>query len=128
MIHIMYPGRCNANSCARWHRDAHRNTGETVERVSEADVFEGFEFVDSGRTFTCWIEAPGLARTEAWWWFRVSPNDHHRYAPFRAVDTDTRGSVQAAIVAFYDRRVARRALPVTHYWRRGARGTAATTK
>ncbi len=99
-----------------------------MERQSEADVFEGFEFVDSGRTFTCWMEAPGLARAEAWWWFRVSPNDRHRYAPFRAVASDTQESVQSAIVAFYDDLEARRALPVTSYWRRGARGKAATAK
>jgi hypothetical protein len=94
----------------------------------EADVIEGFEFVDDGRTFTCEVEAAGPARTDAWWWFRVSAvkADRHRYAPFRATASDTRASVQAAVVAFYDNLLARRALPVPSYWRRGAPKTAAT--
>jgi hypothetical protein len=100
----------------------------------EADVIEGFEFVDNGRTFTCQVEAPGPARTEAWWWFsvstpdRASTADRHRYAPFRAAASDTRASVQSAIVAFYDDLLARRALPAPSYWRRGARATATAAK
>ena len=47
--------------------------------------------------------------------------DPHRYAPFRAAASDTRGSVQARVVAYYDDLVARRDLPTNHSWRRGAR-------
>jgi hypothetical protein len=95
-----------------------------------ADEMEGFEFVDKGATFTCWIAAPAVTRTEAWWWFRVARTDEqradrHRYAPFRATAHDTRGSVQSAIVAFYDDLLARRALPLTSYWGRGAAGRGA---
>lgn len=86
----------------------------------QADVIDHFEFVDNERTFTCRLEAPGSVRSEAWWWFCVSAvkADRHRYAPFRADATDTRASVQSAIVAFYDDLVARRELPVASYWRR----------
>jgi len=96
----------------------------------EADAIEGFEFVDNDRTFTCQVEAAGPARTEAWWWFRVSAvkADRQRYAPFRAQASDTRASVQAAVVAFYDDLLARRALPVPSYWRRGAPKPATTAK
>jgi hypothetical protein len=92
----------------------------------EADVIEGFEFVDNGRTFTCQVDARGTARAEVWWWFRVSTadrasvGDRHRYAPFRAAAGDTRASVQSAVVAFYDDLLARRALPAPSHWRRGA--------
>jgi hypothetical protein len=99
-----------------------------MESRLEADLTEGFEFVDNGRTFTCRVEAPGSARTETWWWFHVSTPDRHRYAPFRAAASDTRASVQAAIVAFYDSLLARRALPAVSHWRRGTRGTARTSK
>jgi len=47
--------------------------------------------------------------------------DRHRYAPFRAEATDTRGSVQARVVAYYDDLVARRSLPSNHYWRQRPR-------
>jgi hypothetical protein len=101
-----------------------------MESRLEVDVIEEFEFADNDRTFTCRVEALGPARSEAWWWFRVSGEkaDHHRYAPFRAVASDTRASVQAAIVAFYDGLLARRALTAPSYWRRGARGTATAAK
>ena len=88
----------------------------------DSDVIEGFDFAHDGRTFTCRVEAPGPERKEAWWWFHVSAveADRHRYAPFRASATDTRASVESAIVAFYDDLVARRALPAASYWRRPA--------
>jgi len=99
----------------------------------EADVIEGFEFVDNGRTFTCEV-GPGPARGEAWWWFRVSTadrasvGDRQRYAPFRAAAGDSGASVQSAIVAFYDNLLARRALPSPSWWRRGAPRPAAAAK
>lgn len=85
------------------------------------DVIEAFEFEDGGRTFTCRVEAPRASRPEAWWWFGVSTEDHHRYAPFQAAATDTESSVRSRIVAYYDDLLARRAAPATSYWRRGAR-------
>jgi len=94
----------------------------------EADVIEGFDFVDNDRTFTCQAETLGPARSEVWWWFRVSAAkaDRHRYAPFRATAGDTRASVQSAVVAYYDNLLARRALPAPSHWRRGAPRPAAT--
>ena len=96
----------------------------------EADVTEGFEFVDNDRTFTCQVETSGPTPTEAWWWFRVSAvkADRQRYAPFRAKAGDTRASVQSAVVAFYDNLLARRAMPTPSYWRRGAPKPATTAK
>ena len=98
----------------------------------------GFDFDDGGRTYSCSIEPLLAGRPEMWWWFRVSASrsrgpllsrrerqwlpddpanrpafsseaeDGHRYAPFRVSATDTRRSVQTAIVAYYDDLLARR--------------------
>jgi hypothetical protein len=104
-------------------------TGEgPMESRLKTDVSKAFEFVDDGRTFTCRVEAPGSARTEPWWWFRVSTGDGHRYAPFRAAAGDTQASVQSAIVAYYDALLARRALPAPSHWQRRGRGPETTTK
>lgn len=72
---------------------------------------EGFAFVDSGRTFTCFVETTRRATAEAWWWFRVSTEEHGRYAPFRADDGDTTDAVRGRVVAYYDNLLARRAEP-----------------
>ncbi len=66
-------------------------------------MIKGFEFKDGTRTYTCTIEQQKGA-DEAWWWFAVS-GDMQRYAPFRAVNDDTRASVQERIVAFYTNRL-----------------------
>lgn len=66
-----------------------------------------FDFVDSGRTYTCRVEELHRGRPEPWWWFDVS-GDRSRYAPFRAVDDDTETSVQDRMVAYYEDLVARR--------------------
>jgi len=84
-----------------------------------------FVFVDAGRTFTCEVEAPGRSRSETWWWFRVSTEDHQRYAPFRAAADDTRDDVRARVVAFYDNLLARRAEPAASRWQRRPVGPAA---
>ena len=83
-------------------------------------MMDGFKFVHDGRTFTCSIEPMRAARSDAWWWFRVS-TDRHRYAPFRAAETDTLDGVQARVAAYYNQLLARRAAPPDHYFRRGRR-------
>jgi hypothetical protein len=83
-------------------------------------VIQGFEFEHEGRKFTCTVESPWTSSPDAWWWFRVSRDDNHRYAPFQAVPTDTRASVKSRIVKYYSEVLERRAAPPTTYWRRGA--------
>ena len=70
-----------------------------------------FDFTDAGRTFECEVRQGGGQRTDAWWWFRVSTDDRHRYAPFRAVDADTEASVRSRVVAYYDDLMTRRGMP-----------------
>ncbi|MEJ7811322.1 MAG: hypothetical protein WKG32_13000 [Gemmatimonadaceae bacterium] len=80
---------------------------------------DGFEFRDGNRTFTCSAEPVRGAGSDIWWWFRVSTDDRHRYAPFHADPTDTREGVQSRVVAYYDDLLARRAMPATHnHWGR----------
>ena len=83
-------------------------------------MIEGFEFVHGDRRFSCQVEGEASAPRGAWWWFRVSSDDRHRYAPFPAQATDTKASVKARVVAYYDDLLARRAAPAPSYWRRGA--------
>ena len=89
-----------------------------------------FAFVDGDRTFSCRVEAARHAPAEAWWWFAVSTGRNERHAPFRAAATDTRGDVQARVVAYYDHLLARRAAPAQPRWGRraapGARPAPAT--
>lgn len=66
-----------------------------------------FDFVHSGRTYTCRIEELQRGRPESWWWLDVA-GDRSRYAPFRAVDGDTAASVQDRMVVYYEDLVARR--------------------
>ena len=66
-----------------------------------------FDFVNSGRTYTCRIEELHSGRPEPWWWFDVS-GDRSRYAPFRATDGESETSVQDRMVAYYEDLVARR--------------------
>jgi hypothetical protein len=77
-----------------------------------------FAFVDADRTFTCHVEASRHTPAEAWWWFHVSTESYQRHAPFRAATTDTRGDVQARVVAYYDNLLARRAEPDRKRWGR----------
>lgn len=82
-----------------------------------------FQFEDSGRTYSCCVEESRTSpstRTAPWWWFRVS-NDDQRYAPFQAAPGDTRESVRARIIAFYNHRLERKAAPPEHH--RGRRPT-----
>jgi hypothetical protein len=74
-------------------------------------VSSNFDFVDGGRTFACEIQRGGAGGNDAWWWFRVSTDDRHRYAPFRADAADTETSVRYRVVAYYDDLMTRRGLP-----------------
>lgn len=82
------------------------------------DSRDGFMFVDDNRTFTCRMAPLRPGRTETWWWFEVSTERHQRHAPFRAEADDTRESVQARVVQFYDHMLERRAAPPEKRWSR----------
>lgn len=73
-------------------------------------MIKGFEFEDEGRAFSCTVEERPGPEAEAWWWFAVS-GDPQRYAPFRAVASDTRGSVQDRVLDFYKNRLYQLAQP-----------------
>jgi hypothetical protein len=73
---------------------------------------ESFDFVDSGRSYSCRVEQPSATRPDAWWWFDVA-GDRGRYAPFRAEADDTESSVRARIVSYYEAHLERRG------WRTG---------
>ncbi len=92
---------------------------------SEAPLLNAFEFEKDGLRFSCRVEAATGARKDAWWWFGVSTDDRHRYAPFRAEETDTESSVKARVLQYYADLLARRAEPVASHWRRGVRPTPA---
>jgi hypothetical protein len=64
-------------------------------------VIKEFEFVDSGRTFSCSVEVPRQQGMSPWWWFRVDTAETTRYAPFEASPSDTKQSVQKRIIAYY---------------------------
>jgi hypothetical protein len=83
-------------------------------------MIKDFEFSNDGRTYTCRVEEPRGARTEAWWWFGVS-GDAHRYAPFQAAADDSEADVRARVIAYYQDLLARRAMPAqprSHWARR----------
>jgi hypothetical protein len=67
-------------------------------------MIKGFEFEDGGRAYACTIEERKGTDAESWWWFSVS-RDAQRYAPFQALSSDTRASVQERVVAFYTNRL-----------------------
>ena len=74
-------------------------------------VQETFEFEDAGRRFSCSAERMRQSSPEKWWWFRVSTDEHNRYAPFRVEDGDTPASVQPRVVKFYDEMLEKRNAP-----------------
>lgn len=78
---------------------------------SNAKMPTEFEFVDSGRKFFCSVEVPSRSGMTAWWWFRVDSAPTTRYAPFEATAKDTRQSVQARIIAYYEQLLAIQARP-----------------
>src|SRR5256885_1955046 len=71
---------------ARGHTSRSATSHEAGDAMSE--THESFAFVDAGRTFTCCVETMRRASPEPWWWFRVSTEEHQRYAPFRAEAND----------------------------------------
>lgn len=81
-------------------------------------MIKGFEFEHDGKMFSCCVEAPLKSRPEKWWWFRVSTDDRHRYAPFEAAAGDTRANVETRILAYYASLLAARARPAATPWRR----------
>jgi hypothetical protein len=99
---------------------------DSITDNKDNSVMEAFKFEHDGRTFSCTIEGPGANRTERWWWFGVSTDDRHRYAPFQVDSADTQQSVRSRIVTYYDDLMVRRAMPATSYWRRGAPAKPAT--
>ena len=75
-------------------------------------VIQDFEFVDGGRKFYCSVEAPGQKAMPPWWWFRIDTETTTRYAPFEALATDTKRSVQTRIIAYHAELLAIAARPV----------------
>jgi hypothetical protein len=73
-------------------------------------MIKGFEFAAEGRTYVCTVEERRGTAGEFWWWFTVT-GDTSMYAPFQAVSSDTRTSVQERVVAFYNNRVFKRSQP-----------------
>jgi hypothetical protein len=87
---------------------------------TEMQMTQEFHFEDGGRTFRCSLERPNGSRTEAWWWFAVT-GDQHRYAPFQAAADDTEATVRSRIAAYYSDLLERRAHPApprSHWSRR----------
>lgn len=85
-----------------------------------------FSFVENERTYTCTREGLRGAQDDPWWWFSVSSDDRHRYAPFRAEPGDTEASIRPRLVAYYEDLLVRRAAPAEPRWRgRGNQGNAA---
>jgi len=76
-----------------------------------------FTFVDDERTYTCVREGLRGVQDDPWWWFSVSTDDRHRYAPFRAEPGDTEASVRERVVAYYTDLLVRRAAPPEPRWR-----------
>jgi len=70
-----------------------------------------FTFEEGGRTYECTPEERGDPSRGSWWWFTVS-GDSQRYARFETAAGDTRKSVRARIVEYYEHRLWVRAQPV----------------
>lgn len=82
-----------------------------------------FSFIENDRTYTCIREGLRGAQDDPWWWFSVSSDDRHRYAPFRAEPGDTEATVRPRVVAYYEDLLVRRAAPAEPRWRgRGNQG------
>ena len=78
-----------------------------------------FTFEEGGRTYECTPEERGDPSRGPWWWFTVS-DDSHRYASFEAAAGDTKKSVRARIVEYYEHRMwvrAQPAVPRKHFGR-----------
>lgn len=84
-----------------------------------------FTFEHGGRTYECTPEERGDPSRGSWWWFTVS-GDPQRYARFEATARDTKSSVQARIIEYYEHRLWVRAQPVVQrqHFGRPAKATA----
>ena len=78
-----------------------------------------FQFVDGERSYSCTVEERRVAPLGKWWWFEVT-GDGQRYAPFEAEPKDTQSSVKSRVIAFYNARLERLAMPVEprQHWAR----------
>ena len=74
-------------------------------------MLAAFTFEEGGRTYDCTPEERGDPSRGSWWWFTVS-DDSQRYARFETAAADTRSSVRARIVEYYEHRMWVRAQPV----------------
>ncbi|MFN8583412.1 MAG: hypothetical protein U0163_20855 [Gemmatimonadaceae bacterium] len=84
-----------------------------------------FQFQHNHRKFTCAQGGLGSAPSDMWWWFSVSSDDRHRYAPFRVAAGDTQNSVQERVVAYYENLLLIRSMPPQPQIRTGGRPTKA---
>jgi hypothetical protein len=81
-------------------------------------MLAAFTFEEGGRTYECTPEERGDPSRGSWWWFTVS-DDSQRYARFEAAVGDTRSSVRARIVEYYEHRIWVRAQPAVQQKRFG---------
>lgn len=83
-------------------------------------MIDAFEFEDSGRTYSCYVERLNGPESEAWWWFEAT-GESHRFASFRTHSKDTRESVKQRVCAYHQHLLARRAEPPAPHgqWGRG---------
>lgn len=88
-------------------------------------MLKGFTFEEGGRTYDCTPGDRGGPPGGSWWWFTVS-DDSQRYARFKTAAGDTRSSVRARIVEYYEHRLWVRAQPEVQRgpFGRGAKGEA----
>lgn len=84
-----------------------------------------FTFIENERTYTCVREGLRGAQDDPWWWFSVSSDDRHRYAPFRAEPGDTEATVRPRVVAYYEDLLVRRSAPAEPRWRGRGQGNGA---
>ena len=92
-------------------------------RLNPMTMLEAFTFEEGGRTYECTPGDRGDPPGGPWWWFTVS-GDSQRYARFKTEAGDTRSSVRARIVEYYEHRLWVRAQPVVKRgpFGRGAKG------
>ena len=109
------------NPAGKLARRSSSPSTRSAESTKGKSVIGAFEFVHSGRTFTCVAEKRQTAPAGTWWWFGVS-YDQQRYAPFEASASDTQQSVKSRIIEYYEHRLWVRAQPVVpkqHFARAG---------
>jgi hypothetical protein len=73
-------------------------------------MLKAFTFEEGGRRYECTPGNRGGPPGGSWWWFTVS-NDSQRYARFETTAGDTKSSVRARIVEYYEHRLWVRAQP-----------------